>query len=201
MTGLLSLPQLYHAYQSLGGFFQARLKTLACYVELTQFERVFDIGCGPGHIAAKIPQSIDYVGFDVDKSYIRFANAHFAGPKRRFLNRVFDATAAEHFGSPDLIMMNGLLHHLEDASARIVMLDAWKVLKPGGMVITLDGCFVEGQNPIDRYLLEHDRGEFARTEAGYRSLIPSEFRNIDVFLRNDISRIPYTFIITRLTKT
>jgi SAM-dependent methyltransferase len=194
------VPQLYHAYQSLGGFFQARVKAFDDYLDFSTRHKVFDIGCGPGHISAKIPPSLDYIGFDSDEKYIQFANARFGGPKRRFYNRLFDPTAASDFGIPDLIMMNGLLHHLDDAGVHTLLLDAYNAVDPGGIVFTLDGCFVDGQNSIDRYLLENDRGEFVRTEQGYRALIPSEFGKIDVFLRNNISRIPYTFIITRLQK-
>src|SRR5579863_9629275 len=57
ITGVLSLQQLYHAYQSLGGFFQARLKAFGDYLDLSTINKVFDICCGPGHIAANIPQS------------------------------------------------------------------------------------------------------------------------------------------------
>lgn len=199
-AGVLSLPQLYHAYQSLGGFFQARVKAFDDYLDFSSTNKVFDIGCGPGHISAKIPPSIDYVGFDSDEKYIQFANARFGGPKRRFYNRRFDPTAAADFGNPDLIMLNGLLHHLDDEGVRALLLNAYDALAHGGIVFTLDGCFVDGQHPIDRYLLKNDRGEFVRTEQGYRALVPPEFDTIDVYIRNNISRVPYTFIITRLQK-
>jgi len=197
---VLSRPEFYHAYQSFGGFFQARLKAFGDYLDFATIHRVFDIGCGPGHISAKIPPSVDYIGFDSDERYIQFANARFGGPKRRFVKRLFDQTAADDFGSPDLIMLNGLLHHLDDGDVRRLLLDAFNVLTPGGIVFTLDGCFVEGQNPIGRYLLKNDRGEFVRTEQGYRALVPSEFGKIDVYVRNNMSRVPYTFIINRLEK-
>lgn len=200
MTGVLSLPQLYHACQSFFGFFEARLKAFGDYLDFSTVNKVFDVGCGPGHISATIPPSIDYIGFDSDERYIQFANARFSGPKRRFYNRLFDPTAATEFGNPDLIMMNGLLHHVDDNYARTLLLNAYNALNPGGIVFTHDPCFVDGQHPIDRYLVKSDRGEFVRTEQGYRVLVPSEFGKIDVYVRNDIAYVPYTFIITRLRK-
>jgi SAM-dependent methyltransferase len=200
MTGILSLPQLYHACQLLGGFFDARLKTFGDYLEFSSINKVFDVGCGPGHISAKIPPSIEYIGFDSDEKYIRFAKARFGGPKRRFYNRLFDPTATAEFGNPDLIMMNGLLHHVDDDYVRTLLIDAYNALNPGGIVFTHDPCFADGQSPIARYLLKSDRGKFVRTEQGYRSLLPSEFDKIDINLRHDIARVPYTFIVTRLQK-
>jgi SAM-dependent methyltransferase len=199
-TGVLALPQLYQTCQFLGGFFQARLKAFGDYLDFSSINKIFDVGCGPGHISAKIPPSIDYIGFDSDERYIRFANARFGGPKRRFYNRLFDRTAAAEYGNPDLIMMNGLLHHVDDDYVRILLLNAYNALNPGGIVFTHDPCFINGQNPIARYLLESDRGKFIRTEEGYRALLPSEFGKVDVNIRNDIARVPYTFIITRLQK-
>jgi SAM-dependent methyltransferase len=176
-TGVLSLPELYHAGQSPRGFFQARLKAFGDYLDCSAINKVFDIGCGPGHNSAKIPPFIDYIGFDSDEKGIRFANARFGGPKRRVYNRLYDRTAAADLGSPDLIMLNGLLYHVYDDCVRTLLLNAYHALAPGGIVFTLDGCFVDRRTPIERYLLKNDRGAFVRTERSCRAFVPPNLEN------------------------
>jgi SAM-dependent methyltransferase len=180
---------------------QVRLEAFADYLNFTRVDKILDIGCGPGYISAKIPVFIDYIGLDSDEQYIRFANARFGAPKRHFYSRLFDQTGVANFGNPDLNMLNCLLHHLDNDSARTLLLNAYYPLEPSGIVFRLDGCFVERQNPIDRYLLKNDRGTFVRTELGYRALAPSAFGKLNVRIRDGISRISYTFIITLLQKS
>lgn len=197
---LLSIPSIYQAYQRFGGFFQARLLSFETYLDLRCYQSIFDIGCGPGHVAAELPPNSTYVGFDSDRSYIEFATANFGGPRRRFVNSHFNSSVCARWGHPDLIMMNGLLHHLDDQECREVLLDAYHALVPGGCVFTLDGCFVDGQSRVARFLLEHDRGKFVRTQAQYAKLIPEEFGKLGVYVRDDLSRVPYTFVIMKMTK-
>lgn len=191
---LLERAELYQTSQKLGGFFGARLKAFRDYVDFTHVRRVFDIGCGPGHIALHIPSNIEYVGFDTNRAYIAYANRQF-GKRGRFVARTFDRFAGDEFGSPDLILMNGVLHHMDDETARGVVASAASVLPGHGVFFSLDGCFEPNQNPVSRFLLTHDRGEFVRSAVAYRDLVATAFPAPDVFVRDDLSWVPYTFAI------
>ena len=199
MKHLLALPAMYHFYQNAGGFFGARVKAFRDYLDFTAVRRVFDIGCGPGHIASYIPAHVEYTGFDTDPSYIEYANQHF-GRRGRFLLKTFDSSVTRDYGTPDLILLNGVLHHMNDHDVRTVAASAATVLPEGGVFFTLDGCFSANQNPISRFLIKHDRGQHVRAAADYRTLIASSFAAPEVFVRNDLSRVPYTFAIVRAVK-
>jgi|KBSMisStandDraft_5_1062788.scaffolds.fasta_scaffold76219_3 SAM-dependent methyltransferase len=194
MSHLLETAELYHAFQRLGGFFGARVKAFRDYLDFGGVRRIFDIGCGPGHIVEHVPEGIEYVGFDTDAGYIEFANRRF-GRRGTFVAREFDRTAAQAYGRPDLILMNGVLHHMDDALVRTVVGDAAAVLSQGGVFFSLDGCYREGQNPVGRFLLDHDRGRFVRTAPEYRALVASAFPHPEVHVRDDLSWAPYTFAI------
>ena len=196
MRQILTHPEVYQTYQRAGGFFGARLKAFRDYVDFSRVRRVFDIGCGPGHIVQYIPDGIDYVGFDTATRYIDYANTRWRG-RGRFVSRPFDRTAADEFGKPDLILMNGVLHHMDDATAAAVLADAAAALGDDGVYFALDGCYRDGQSPISRYLLDKDRGEHVRQAAEYQALVAGAFRKADVFVRDDLSWVPYTFAITK----
>lgn len=196
----LEIADIYHACQKMGGFFNARLKAFHDYLDFSGVHRIFDIGCGPGHIIKHIPERIDYIGFDIDHRYIESANHQF-GNRGRFVVRNFDSSAAGDYGQPDLILMNGVLHHMDDRCARTNLENIAAVLTDHGVFFAIDGCYRTGQNPLIHYLLKKDRGQFVRTALGYQNLVSAVFPQTEVFVREDLSWVPYTFAITLARKS
>jgi SAM-dependent methyltransferase len=194
MKQILKHPEIYQLYQELGGFFGARVKAIRDYLPIRPGERVIDIGCGPGHIVRHLPNGIDYAGFDVDGPSIDYARKRF-GKQGRFEQRLFDADAATEFGPADVVMMNGVMHHIGDDDLAATLANIHAVLKPGGRLFTLDGAYRPGQSRIDKWLLDNDRGVHVRSAEGYRRLIEAEFGPVEMHVRSDYSRIPYTFAI------
>lgn len=139
MKHVLEFPALYQLYQEAGGFFGARIAAIRDYLAIPPRARVIDIGCGPGFIVRHLPDSIDYVGFDIDAPSITYARRHF-GAQGRFEARLFDAAAAAEFGPADIVMMNGVMHHIGDAELLATLRVIGTALKPGGVLFTLDGC-------------------------------------------------------------
>jgi len=91
--------------------------------------------------------------------------------------------------------MNGVMHHIGDADLAATLACVKAALKPGGALFTLDGCYAPGQSRIDKWLLDNDRGVHVRDAAGYRALLAGTFDDVDLHIRNDLSRLPYTFAI------
>ena len=194
MKAILKHPALYQAYQNAGGFFGARIKAIAEYLTLRPGMRVIDIGCGPGYILRHLPDGIDYTGFDIDEAYIAHARRSF-GHLGTFHCRRFDAVAAKEFAAADVVMMNGVLHHMGDDELKPTLADIRDVLKIDGVLFTLDGCYQEGQSRIAKWLLDNDRGEFVRDRSGYDRVLRGSFAKVRLAIRDDYSRVPYTFII------
>ena len=78
---------------------------------------------------------------------------------------------------------------------------AHTALKPGGALVTLDGCFVPDQSRVARALLKRDRGQFVRTPGEYTRLAASVFPQVESHVCHDLLRIPYTHLIMRCTST
>jgi cyclopropane fatty-acyl-phospholipid synthase-like methyltransferase len=194
MKAILGHPALYQAYQRAGGFFGARVKAIADYLTLRPGMRVIDIGCGPGHLLHHLPEGIDYNGFDIDEAYIAHARRRF-GHLGKFHCRHFDAAAAREFAGTDVVMMNGVLHHISDDDLRTTLSEIRSALRDDGVLFTLDGCYREGQSRIAKWLLDNDRGEFVRDQNGYDHVLRSVFKKVNLAIRDDYSRLPYTFII------
>ena len=93
-------------------------------------ERILDLGCGTGHLAAKIAQQgAQVVGLDNSPDMIRLAQENY--PTLKFVQ---GEGAAFHFDQPfDAIFSNAALHWMPQADevARCLA----RALKPGGRLV------------------------------------------------------------------
>lgn len=194
MKHVLESPALYQCYQELGGFFGARVIAIRDYLKLTPGTRVIDIGCGPGYILRHLPEGIEYIGLDIDAPSIAFARRRF-GTRARFETRYFDAAAARELGPADVVMMNGVMHHIDDEDLVKTLGHVRDVLKPGGVLFTLDGCHTSGQGLLEKWLLNNDRGLHVRHADEYQRLLEQAFPEVEMHVRGKLSRLPYTFAI------
>ena len=190
---LLGWPRFYSAFAGLVGG-SARDIYARDYIRASSGDRILDIGCGPGDILAHLPTDVRYVGFDANPSYIENARQRFGGRGEFFCHHITRAML-DQFAGFDIVLANGVLHHLDDVDAMALLEIAQRALKTGGRLVTLDGCYVEGQSRVARYLLARDRGEFVRTQDEYARLTRPFFANVTLHIRDDLMRIPYTHIV------
>jgi SAM-dependent methyltransferase len=195
LSAILSFPAAYQLFSRLVGGEVWRVYT-ADYLKPATGEKVLDIGCGPADILNYLP-AIDYTGFDISPEYIAAAQKRFGDKGRFYCSDVGLATVEQEQGTFNLVFATGVLHHLDDETASKLFALAQLALRPGGRLITYDGCFVPGQSRIARWLLSNDRGKFVRTRAAYERLASKNFSRVQSELRHDLLRIPYTHLIMR----
>lgn len=162
-------------------------------------DRVLDIGCGTAALLPHMP-GITYVGFDLSREYIEDARRTH-GPRGEFYHRALTAEAAREFEPFDLVMAIGVVHHLDDAEAELLFRVAREALKPGGRLVTCDGAFVAGQNPIARLLLKMDRGQHIRVPEAYDAIAGRVFKSVERSVHHDLNSFPYTHCVLACTRT
>ena len=155
-------------FETVVGGVRTRRLCIEQYLNIPRGARILDIGCGPGYVAAFVPQST-YVGYDVERRYIEYARRRYS-LLGTFNHCEYNRRELEKYEPFDFVMMNGLLHHVDDATALDILQLAMDSLQPGGKVLCIDGGLNPKQNAFARYLLKEDRGEFVRSPEAYEKL-------------------------------
>jgi SAM-dependent methyltransferase len=160
---LLEHPLVYRLWQA--PFHQAKLEPLRRHNDLGAARRVLDVGCGPG-TNAEVFGHAEYLGFDINPEYVAFARRNRRG---RF--EVGDVTSwrAEHGQRFDFVLVNSILHHIDDGGVRHALASLREALAPDGYLHLLELVTPTRGLPA-RALARADRGQFSRSVPGWTEL-------------------------------
>ena len=137
-------------------------------------EKVLDIGSGTGEFADSFKKA-DYFGIDISPIYVNYAKK-----KNKGKFEVMDATRLQFSdNSFDYILIMAILHHLSDEDIEKVLLEAKRVLVPGGRILIMEDAKVKNlENFLVRFFQKFDKGEFIREPKEYDRLISKSFEII-----------------------
>jgi cyclopropane fatty-acyl-phospholipid synthase-like methyltransferase len=153
---------------------------------------VLDIGCGTGKTLENLPLSVEYVGIDLNESYLCKARQQW-GSRGSFLRADLQEYRLSELNlSFDLVLAAGVFHHLSDEALRAMLSQVAQVLKPGGVLVSFDPCYHRKQRLLSRILVSADRGEYVRSEEGLTGILRSVFGELSISVIDDFLRIPYS---------
>ena len=123
----------YDSLTDLG--YQTLINSFVRMANPTKGERVGDFGCGSAAFGRRVRESceIELVGVDLSPELIKKNKEIW--PEIEFHQADIENTKLEP-NSFDLIMYSGVLHHFPDF--RKVSVEAYRLLKPGGRIFSLD---------------------------------------------------------------
>ncbi len=195
---ILEIPFLYQLSQKVFGKPRGRNEMMK-YLKHERNARILDIGCGTADIVNSCFLDANYIGFDMQRSYIENDRKKYKGHKniRFYCENVNDSSILNNLSKQkyDLIIMLGVLHHLDDEECEKCLKSVSVLLKKGGRFVSIDGLRWKGQSLIERKLMDYDRGQYVRYEEEYLKLIRKYIPDAKYDIRHDLYKFPYTHII------
>jgi SAM-dependent methyltransferase len=175
LTGISRVPELWNALRWIaeaGYHGEHAAIDAALALGAADKRRFLDFGCGTGQFAARFPAR-SYVGFDLEREYVRFAvaNRHgrytvMNGGTLGFLPETFDGA-----------LVCGVFHHLPDELVRAGMDELRRVLKPEATLLVIEDVPPPSMWNVPGHFMHWlDRGDHIRTDADYRRLFGPHFR-------------------------
>jgi SAM-dependent methyltransferase len=165
---ILERPEVFDFSQKLNPMTVSLYRELVTeYVRVPQGGRVLDIGCGVG-AHRPLFSGVDYLGVDINPAYITEATRRFGTGFR-----VMDAGALDcPDDSYDAVFTVATCHHIDDATARSMMREALRVLRPGRAMHVVEPVLpVSSRAVIKRAIFRADRGQYQRTLTELTSLL------------------------------
>lgn len=190
----LSNSLFYESFQRLLGATSLYKTYVNEYIKPNHNSNILDIGCGTSAILKYLPNGVNYTGYDLSSTYISTAEARFGQRGKWFCADAANMDLNEA-SSYDIVMANGLFHHLNDEECTSLACTASKALKPEGVFFSIDACYTDKQSPIARLIINKDRGQNIRYAYEYQKNLFDYFSCIQVYIRSDLLRIPYAHAI------
>ncbi len=200
----LSFSWAYAFFQNLVGARRGRAWIAENLWRVQPGQKVVDMGCGPGTILSVLPKDISYVGFDISDTYIETAQQKYESRKNiLFIKSSVRNLLEQHnqrLEGADIILCNGLLHHLDDAESWEMLRLAKKIMKNDGRLVCVEPAFLIHQSKLSKWIMQKDRGCYIRTESQWKTLIGEVFDVFSTSISVSLIRIPYVHIFIECRK-
>jgi ubiquinone/menaquinone biosynthesis C-methylase UbiE len=203
LTGILSNSYIYEQLQNLVGARRAQKWLADHYWKVGAGQKIVDVGCGLGATLANLRRDITYIGFDISKDYI-------AAAQQRFDTRAtfIVSTAEQLLDTPDprltdsdLVLCNGILHHLNDEEVIHVLKLAKQILTDNGRLVCFEPTFLAHQGFLSEWLMRKDRGKNIRLEGEWKQLTGTVFKSVQTSIATNLYWVPYIHIIIECRNT
>jgi SAM-dependent methyltransferase len=202
LRSILALPWVYRLFAHVLGSKANKRWFIDDVLRLRDGQKLVDVGCGPADILDRLPR-IEYVGLDISDVYIQAARAKFktrSGAK--FLSgRVEDWARDTLTHEADLVLANGVLHHVDDNDAKKILEFAYRALKDNGRFIFYEPCYLIWQSGISAYFMSRDRGQNIRTEQQWKELASSIFPVVSTHIVTGVNRLGYVCMVGQCRKS
>lgn len=128
---------------------------------------VIELGCGTGAMLKYLDKNISYIGIDNNKNYFKYIKKKdlnhitFLFIHERDITTDFDSLFSK-YDDKKCILINGVLHHLDNNQDIKVINNCKKIMKKGDLLLIIEPIS-DQKNIIGKILTKLDRGKFIRS--------------------------------------
>ena len=193
---LLNIRLFYSAFEKIIGKKEFSKFFFSDYIGDISNLNVLDLGCGPADVLKFIHGEKLYVGIDNNENYIKSARNRFAERQTcQFYCNDLNSYAESTSQKFDLILMLGVMHHIDDEQLDQCMKSIKRIIAKGGRFVSIDCCYTKKMNPIARLLCMLDRGRYVRNADDFVRLQQKYWTDVNFEIRTDGLILPYSRIL------
>ena len=138
----------------------------------TNQRRVLEVGCSAGNISAVFKDvDCDFVGIDMDEPVLIFARSHYAKYAHMTFKCLNLIGSAHDLGKFDLIIFNGMCHHVDSDILTELLETAKTLLAESGLIVVSDPIITEDLGWLEQSMIKLDRGHQRRTQVDLVSIL------------------------------
>jgi SAM-dependent methyltransferase len=202
LRSILALPWVYRLFGHVLGSEANKQWFIDDVLCLRDGQKLVDVGCGPADILDRLP-GVEYVGLDISDVYIQAAKAKFKtrGGAKFLSGSVEDWTRDPLTHEADVVLANGVLHHVDDDEAKKILEFAYRALKDNGRFIFYEPCYLIWQSGISAYFMSRDRGQNIRTEQEWKELASNIFPVVSTNIVTGVNRLGYVCMVGQCRKS
>ena len=202
LRSMLAVPWVYRLFARILGSEANQQWFIDDILCLRDGQKLVDVGCGLANILDRLP-GVEYVGLDISDAYIQAARAKI---KTRGRAKFLSGSAEDWARDPltygaDLVLTNGVLHHVDDDDAKKILEFAHRVLKDNGRFIFYEPCYLIWQSGISAYFMSLDRGQNIRMEQRLKELANSIFPVVSTNIVTSVNRPGYVGLVGQCRKS
>jgi len=147
---------------------------LQCLGDTTN-KRVLDVCCGLGSHSLIITG--EYTGIDFNDKEIKYAQKKYSAPQHKFVHGNFLDINLEPKRFDYSLLINAL-HHFSDEEAQLVLKKISNSTRENIVIVDPNGGTT---NPVHRFMLSLDNGNFMRSTSQHKKLLESFFVISNIF--------------------
>ena len=173
---ILEIPIFYNFIQKLFSHQNTRLRWNKL-IEENQDGIVLDVGCGPGNQSINFKKSRAYIGLDISEVYINEAKRLYGEYGEFHVLSATDIDILPH-SEFDLVILNGVFHHLSDNDIIEFLGKVCQKLKKNGVLVSVDPTFISGRF-FANLIVSQDRGLHVRKPEELLAITEKYLKTID----------------------
>jgi SAM-dependent methyltransferase len=150
--------------------------------------QVLDIGCGPAP-DRDLLGDVQWTGLELEVKYVEYVEKRLR-PGDQIVHGGVDTLCELKKNDFDLVLLSGVLHHLDNQQVKKLLGDCTNVLSQSGKILTIDPVRTPDASRLELYLLQSDRGKHIRTVDEYDALIPDCFNNNQIEVIKNLGWLP-----------
>lgn len=171
LSSIMANPTAYRLWQM--PFAEMKFRPIIAQNDMDAVRRVLDVGCGPGTNSLFFADQ-EYLGLDINPEYIAQASQRFGNHFQVADVCTYEASPEDRF---DFILLNSLLHHIDDHHTDRILKQLSRQLTPDGHIHILDLVLPERRS-VARSLALSDRGDFPRPLANWQTIFTEHYETV-----------------------